>query len=279
MKNRLPILALLTLTVLISRTAIPFEQPAPGPEDGGLQLKLVVLPHPKADKEGYDVRVDLFNTTKQDITLRAGWWYDTDKGDAKDYIEASTSIETYPAVAPWVGQVVAEHRTSPQPDYVLKAGEVLSVRWHTNGRRLKNKVTDPNTVQNPEFPFPGLYSVHATLKISRGDRAVLLRSNEQLVAVGGSRAAPKHTYGQLWEVEADTKTARLGLGSLHKIEPGDEFQIRTGMLDFWKLTVTQVEPKFSTGRLERLPRIGPNPTNPNPRFPERYMNATFIPKK
>ena len=156
MKNRLPTLALFTLTVLISQAAIAIEQLDAGPEDGGLQLKLVVLPDPKADKDGYDVRVDLLNTTKADITLRAGWWYDTDKGDAKDYIEASTSIETYPAIAPWVGQVPAVHRTLSQPEYVLKAGEVLSVSWHTDGRRLKNNVSHPNTVQNPDFPFPGL---------------------------------------------------------------------------------------------------------------------------
>ena len=279
MKNRLPILAPLTLTVLISGATIAFEQPDPGPEDGGLRLRLVVLPHPKADREGYDVRVDVLNTTKADITLRAGWWYDTDKGDAKDYIEASTSIETYPTIAPWVGQVRAQHRTLPQPDYVLKAGEVLSLSWHTDGRRLKNKVTDPNTVQNPDFPFPGLYSVHATLRINRADRAVLLRSNEQMVAVGGNPGAPKHTYGQLWGTETETKTARLGLGSLHKIEQGDEFQIRTGMMDFWKLTITQVEPESSTGRLEPLARVGPNPTNVNPRFPERHENATLILRK
>ena len=279
-KHRMPIPTLLALTSLISQATEAFAQPESGAENGGLQLRLVVLPHPEAGKEGYDIRLVLQNTTNQDIALRAAWWYETDKGDVKDYIEASTSIETYPAIAPWVGQVVAKHRTAPQPEYVLKAGEVLSVSWHTDGRRLKNKVYDPNSVQNPEFPFPGLYSVHATLKINTGGRAVPLRSNEQLVAVGGSRRAPKHSYGQLWGVEADTKTARLGLGSLHKVEAGDEFQIPMGlMMDSWKLTITQVEPEFSTGRLERVPRIGANPTNPNPRFPERYMNATLILKK
>src|SRR2546425_13194650 len=137
MKNRVPILAPLTLTVLISGVTVAFEQPDPGPEDAGLRLRLVVLPHPKADREGYDVRVDVLNTTKADIMLRAGWWYDTDKGDAKDYIEASTSIETYPAIAPWVGQVGAKHRTLPQPDYGLKAGEKLVVGWHHDVPCLK----------------------------------------------------------------------------------------------------------------------------------------------
>jgi len=97
----------------------------------------------------------------------------------------------------------------PQPEYVLKASEVLPVGWHSEGRRLKGKVSDPNNVQNPEFPFPGLYSVHATLKIETGDRTVLLRSNEQIVAVGASRESPKHSYGQLIGVDADAKTTTL----------------------------------------------------------------------
>jgi hypothetical protein len=241
-------------------------------------LRLVVLPHSQTGKEGYEVRVDLINAAKQDVTLRAVWLDDRDRGGLKDFIEASTSIQTHPAIAPWVGQVLMPHRTLPQPEYVLKAGEVLPVGWHSEGRRLKGKVTDPNNVQNPEFPFPGLYSVHATLKIETGDRTVLLRSNEQLVAVGASRESPKHSYGQLIGVDADAKTATLGLGALHKIEPGDEFQIRTGMTDLWKLTVTQVAPDYSAGRLEPSPRVGLNSTNSNPRFPERYANATLIPK-
>ena len=84
MKHRLPILTLLALTVLVSRRAPASEQPDPGPEDGWLQLRLAVLPHAEAGKHGYDVRVDLLNTTKQDVTIRVGWWYGTDKGDVKD---------------------------------------------------------------------------------------------------------------------------------------------------------------------------------------------------
>ena len=255
--------------------------PEPGPEAGGLQLRLVVAPRAAAGQEGYDVRVEVVNVTQRAITLRAGWWHETDTGDVKDYIEASTSIESYPAIAPWVGQVMAGHRKSPQPEQVLKAGETLSVRWQTNGRRLKNKVTDPNSVQNPEFAAPGLYSVHATVTILTGDGAVLLRSNEQLVSFGGSRENPKHTFGKLWRVNERTKTATLGLGSLHKIERGDQFRIRTGMLDFWKLTITEVSPESSTGRLEPEPWRGPGrpAAEHTPPFPERMMDATLIPQK
>ena len=140
-------------------------------------------------------------------------------------------------------------RKSPQPEQVLEKGAVLSVRWQTQGRHLKNRVTNPNEVQNPEFPFPGLYSVHATLNVITSERTVPLRSNEQLVSVGGSRALPKSTLGQLAQVEADGKTAMLNLGSRHKIEPGDQFE-HNSKGDYWKLTVTKVEPTYSMGNLE-----------------------------
>ena len=171
-------------------------------------------------------------------------------------------------------------RTSPQPEYELKAGKSLSVDWHSEQRRLKNKVTDQLSVQNPEFPFAGLYSVHATMKIEVGEhRVLLLRSNEQLVSIGGKQELPKHTYGPLWGLDASAKTATLGLGSLHKIVVGDEFRIRTGMSEFWKLTISDVSPDVSTGGLEPLLQVGPNAMNPNPRFPERYMHATLLPKR
>lgn len=238
-----------------------------------------MAPRPGAAGEGYDVRVDVLNVTNRDVTLHAGWWYEGDKGGLKDYIEAATSIEAYPPIAPWVGQVWGGDRKSPQPTNTLKPGDGLSVGWHADGRQLKRKLTDPNSVQNPKFPFPGLYSVHATLKINIGDRLILLGSNEQLVAVGGSRCLPKFSYGQLWGVEAATETATLSLGSLHGIEPGDEFQTMTAKRGFWKLTITWVAPEYSQGRLEPLSRLGPNAMNPNPPFPERHLNVTLIPRK
>lgn len=222
--------------------------PEPGPEDGGLRLRLVAVPRNDEGKEGYDVRVDLLNVSKRAIMLRAGWAHD-DAGGLKDYVEAATSIESVPAILRWRGEVLERQRTSPQPEQVLEAGMVLSVRWQTEGRRLKNRVTNPNDVQNPEFPFPGLYSVHATINVITSEGTVPLRSNEQLVPVGGSRAMPKYTLGRLSQVEADGKTAMVDLGSRHKIEPGDQFQ-HLSKLAHWKLTVTKVEAGYSMGNLE-----------------------------
>jgi hypothetical protein len=270
MKTRLPILTLLFLVTLHLRAGEPAVLPEPGPEDGGLRMRLVVMPRTDVSKEGYDVRVDLVNTSEQPITLRAGWEGE-DKGDLKDYMDAATSIECVPAVSRWLGQVSMGHRKSPQPEQVLKRGGVFSVSWQTEGRHLKNRVTNPLDVQNPEFPFPGLYSVHATVHVITSEGAVALRSNEQLVPAGGSRVMPKSTLGQLSHVEADGKSAMLSLGSLQKIKPGDQFEY-----DFisaqGKLTVTTVKPNYSWGNLEVI-----FPTNGTP--PARFTEVTLIQKK
>ncbi len=164
-------------------------------------------------------------------------------------------------------------RTSPQPEHVLKAGEALSARWKSDARRLKNRVTNPNEVQNPEFPFPGLYSVHATVDVTTSEGTVRLRSNEQLVAVGGSRKMPKHTRGQLWEVDKEKKTALVGLGSLHKVEVGDQFEIGHPKGMHWRMTVTEVDPRYSRGNLELLTR---STYPPYSEPPHRFMDATLV---
>jgi hypothetical protein len=258
---------LVTLHVRAAETA---ALPEPGPEEGGMCMRLVVAPRTDTGREGYDVRVDLLNTSERAITLRAGWRND-DAGDLKDYIDAATSIECVPAILRWRGGVMVGHGKLPQPEQVLEKGAVLSVRWQTEGRHLKNRVTNPNEVQNPEFPFAGLYSVHATVNVITTERTVLLRSNEQLVSVGGSRAMPKSTLGQLAQVEADGRTAMLNLGSQHKIEPGDQFE-HNSKGDYWKLTITKVEPTYSMGKLEL-----PAPARLTP--PRPGIEVTLIQKK
>jgi hypothetical protein len=135
-------------------------------------------------------------------------------------------------------------------------------------------VSNPLEVQNPEFSENGLYSVHASIVIGVAERSVQLRSKEQLVPIGGSRELPKHTYGALWDARVETKTATLGLGSLHKIVPGDRFLIHSGIIGMtWTLTITKVEANHSTGTLE------PARVNPTPAFPRQGWNAALIPKK
>ena len=47
---------ILVLLALVSIPAAGLAQPDPGPENGGLQLRLVLLP---VSKEGFEVRLDL----------------------------------------------------------------------------------------------------------------------------------------------------------------------------------------------------------------------------
>lgn len=270
MKHRCSILTLLAFVSLNLWAAETAALPEPGPEDGGLRMRLVVTPRTGADREGFEVRVDVLNISERVITLRAGWEND-DAGDVKDYLDAATSIECVPAVRRWMGQIHQGRRTSPQPEQVLKPGAALSVRWQTEGRHLKNRVTNLIEVQNPEFPFSGLYSVHASLNVITSERTVLLRSNEQLVSVGGSRVMPKSSLGQLVQVEPDGKTAMLNLGSRQKIEVGDQFEYHS-MREQGKLTVTMVKPDFSIGNLEVL-----FPANGTP--PLRGTEVTFKQKK
>ena len=133
-------------------------------------------------------------------------------------------------------------------------------------------------MQNPEFPTPGLYAVHAVLVLPITDGTVLLRSNEQLVPIGGSVALPKHTFATLTQVNPETKEGQISLGSLHKIAVGDAFQMRAGFGCLWKLTITHTELWTATGSLEPMP-VPPGITaRQPPTFPERGAWATLIPR-
>ena len=278
MKHRVPIVTLLALTVLISRTAAAFEQPEPGPEAGGLRLSLVVTPHPEGGKEGYDVEVGLMNVSREAILLRANRWRSTrQEGGFQELLEAAVSIESSPAIGPWLGQVQVMpplEGVTPELEHTLKSGQTLSLKWHTTGRHLKNSVSNPLEVQNPEFTENGLHSVQASLVITAAGSVVRLRSNEQLVPIGGSREMPKHTYGALRSADEKTKTATLGLGSLDKVVRGDRFLIHSGTIGMtWTLTLTNVEADHCTGTLE------PSRVNPTPAFPRQGWNAALLPKK
>jgi hypothetical protein len=273
MKERVLLFTPLVLAVLISRAL--GELPEPGPVESGLRLRLVVKARPTGGKEGYEVRVDLVNGSAQPVLLRAHHWRsERHDGGFKEFVEAAVSIESYPEIEPWLGQVVAPLRGAiTEPEYTLKPGEALSLNWRTSGRHLKNMVSNPLLVQNPEFTQDGLHSVHATIVLVAGSRLVRLLSNEQLVPIGGSQKMPKSTYGPLWSADEPTRTALLGLGALHKINSGDTSLIRSGIIGLtWTLTITNVEPDHAVGTLK------PSQTDPLPSFPGRGSHAALIPQ-
>jgi len=68
----------------------------------------------------------------------------------------------------------------------------------------------------------------------------------------------------------------VGLGSLHQVAVGDEFQIDIYPIQIWKVTITNVAPEYSSGRLELVWRDLEHPGFGGPQFPERNMDAALI---
>lgn len=269
---------LLTCLLPVGQADGATDLPEPGPEKQGLRLRLLIRPDSTAGQQGYDVQVDLLNVSAKPIALRTGWEYESSKGDIREYLEAAVSIQTEPPIAPWLGQVMAGDRQSPQTESVLKPGTVLSLKWQTTGRHLKNRETDPLLV-NPEFPTDGLYAVTASLAVPAADGLVQLLSNTQQVMVGGSSAPPKNTYGALTVTDPDKKTATLALGSTHKVQVGDEFVIHTGLIgSSWRLSIVEVREKESSGALvfEQVSSVRQTPPFG---FPKPGAYATFIAPK
>jgi hypothetical protein len=219
----------------------------PGPENGGLRMQMVITPNLRPPATRMDIEIS--NVSDRPVTLRADWQNDEEKGDLKDYLEAAIGIETLPAIEPWSGQVMVGGRTAPQPEATLKPGESLALSWQTDGKRLKTRVADLLKVQNPEFAVPGLYSVHAVLALSANGETVLLRSNEQLFPAGGSYALPRSTWGEVTDVTDKDGTALLRLGWLQKVQKGDQFRIRTGYSEFYRISILRTEPSWSVGTL------------------------------
>ena len=84
---------------------------------------------------------------------------------------------------------------------------------------------------------------------------------------------PKYTRGSLWNVDAEKKTALLGLGSLHKVRAGDQFEIGHPKGMHWKLSITEVMPRYSVGTLELLTR---SKYPPYSEPPVSLMPATLV---
>jgi hypothetical protein len=236
----------------------------PGPENGGLRLRLVVTKRGTPREGGFDVRVDMINASKDKVTLRTGW-DSNETGDVKDYLQLNASVETYPPFEPEKGATGArEARTTPQKELTLAPGETLTMEWQTVGRKLKNE--SGLLAHNPEFTETGLYSVHVTLNAITVAGTHRLRSNEQLVMIGSITRQPRHTYGQITSIGRRENKAGFNLGSLDQVKVGDVFEI-TSKTGSWRLTVTEVYERFSEVTIkalgddgDSLPQVGAGAT-------------------
>lgn len=258
--------------------------PTPGPESEGLRLRLTVESQHVADGDEFRVRLDLINVTDAPVTVSGVWPFGLD-GSFSEYMEGATSIRAFPEITLWGIQVSAERQPSPVARHTLAAGETLTVHWETRGHRLKHRVIRPLSNRNPYFPSDGLYGIHAELRLDIEKAAgsaeeksssreagqsvrhpVRLRSNEQLVPVGGSNHAPKTSITTVRHINEDLTEGEVSAGFVDGIKPGDRFLVRTGMAVFWKLTVTEVHADYSRVKVERDP-FHPGVTS-NPRAHE-----------
>ena len=90
---------------------------------------------------------------------------------------------------------------------------------------------------------------------SKPHGTIRLRSNEQKIPIGGSRELPKSSLAKLKASDTNKHTATIDLGSLQKIELGDQFQILTGYIGYvWRLDITKVDKISSEGVLSPVAR-------------------------
>jgi hypothetical protein len=213
--------------------------PDPGPENGGMRLRLVVRPERLTTNEVYHVRLDLLNVTEKPITLVADWSDDSQRGDYKEYLEADVSIETYPEIIGLMAQVSAGQRRTPQPQCVLEANKTLTLEWTSGGKRLKNKWTHLLETQNPAFPADGLYSVHASVKLCVASPA----------QVGSAGASEIESRGKLSAEEGNGSDAReVFKGTFDSSNPHGTIFLRSNEQQV-PIGGSQQLPKFHLGRI------------------------------
>lgn len=221
----------------------------PGPQNGGLRLRLTLTRAVKSAE--WEVRMDLINDSQQSIALQTAW-ESSEPGDVKDYLQAAAQIETTPYFAPEHGATgFSEARTEQQKTLNLPANESLELRWRTGGPRLKPERQNSLLSANPALDEAGLYSVRVVLDVPTATGTVRLRSNEQLVSVGGSVRAPKPSAARLESVSRDLQSVRIDLGGLDQVARGDQFDF-TSKTAAWRITITDTHPHSSEGTLQLL---------------------------
>jgi len=276
---------------------------AAGPENAGMRLRLSITPEPAGTCW---VRVELMNVINQPIHLVGDWPDDHNDGDYKKYLEADTGFTVEPALMPPMVQVGVSPRNLPQPTYTLVPGETLKLEWRAPGRRLKNESIHTFGTGDPLFPVDGRYSIQASLLLclkpdaaasasnrlaaalegtskdqwadarahwfkafedSRPHGTVRLLSNKQSYSVGGSDEPPKFSFGKIVSVNTNDATARIDVGSRHKIAAGDQFNVYTHFIAHrWRLTITDVEWTAAQGTLEPVDYRGAHSTRPDLKY-------------
>lgn len=243
------------------------ELPEPGPIVEGLQLRLAIEPVLQDGKptEDNSVILELINGGEEDRTLVADWFYESEKGDYRAFLGDQVLYGMRPSTyeLPAGPQTLGEARRSPQPTFVLKAGDSLAVHKF---------VLEPDARYGPRSvpyaPLPGLYSVQARVEViidgtadapaeanktetAEKSHKVRLHSNYQEMCVGNTREMPKHQVVDDFTFDKSAMRCTLRKGSLHKLELGDIFYLRTGILQApcWGFRIDKIGAHHASGKL------------------------------
>ncbi len=265
------------LVLCIASGDLPGQaMPDPGPESGGLRMRLVVNTSRVNGSDSREISLELLNVTKEPIKLSAQWPYEKDKGDFAEYLKQAVNFIASPEIGPWEGQTMASDRKAPQPEYTLMPDTPLVIKWNTTGRLLKKVENFILDMRTQPLPTDGLYTVHAVVVVGLDGGTLTLSSNEQKVPVGGSAEPPKHSTGRIVRCDPETLTAAIDIGRRHKITPGDRFTVRTGMSEFWCLNIRQVRETEAEGVLSPSDHFGRDVPDAGPRFPHVGCRVRLI---
>lgn len=277
--NLLPRAVLVVLGMLVpvcAKAGTTASLPEPGPENGGLRLRLVITPQGTGGI--HTVTVELQNTGPRAVNLVGEWDYEENSGDYKAFFERWVRFLTYPEVQPESFQTAGGERHSPQPEQGLSPGESLIVSWSVTGNQIRGQSPFPGTT--PVFPSPGLYGIKASiLVVTKEGARILLVSNEQPLAIRGSRGLPKFATARILSANPDRNQVKLDVGSDQRIEPGDTFEARWGLMASWRITITKVSAWSSVGSVKLLRGELPPHLPEHLRFPQEGWQATLEPKQ
>ena len=220
-----------------------------GPETKNLRMGLEIETISSEGVDSHTIHVRIVNTGPKSVTLVGKAPYDNKSTTYADWLKAKLCFLTFPELLPPSSQTQGFEKVSPNPQTTLSSGEEFGVAWKATGRYLKPEHYYKTT---PYFPSGGLYGVRAKVVVHTGEgQDILLYSNEQSVAVGGSFALPKHGLAYVTHKDKDKQQVVLNLGSHHRIANGDVFRVSAGSFSGWMLTVVEVRPFSSVAKSEK----------------------------
>lgn len=233
--------------------------PAPGPENAGLRLQLLVANH-SDHEEMHDVRLQVTNIGKDPVTLVGQFYYENDS-TYRDFLREAAYFTSFPEVLPSPFSTKGSERRSPQPTATIAPGDSLVAEWKTRDNAIGG---GRETHQDLTFVRSGMFLVRAHLVVrTADDKFIKLWSNEQPFIVGGSRQAPQACAATVTKI-AD-KVIQLDVGRYDGIRVGDVFEVGHPKTGSWSLKVSEVTGQTATaslieesglGSLSKSPHVG-----------------------